>query len=180
MWVLGVGLSWGDLRRRSVALLPFFWNHFLQAAFRLSASPEEEEEEERGKKRNCEIASLRVTLGKVTRHYEPEAAKLDWSCCYFPAPSTIHKNLPIRMADNLLDVGPPTAKRPKLNSPLSGSDGPGKNRTFSFFSFFLSFFFFFFFFYYCNSLIKRMCKLAALCMSVESTQLHSPAQCIYL
>ncbi|CAJ1075040.1 CREB binding protein b isoform X3 [Xyrichtys novacula] len=27
------------------------------------------------------------------------------------------------MADNLLDVGPPTAKRPKLNSPLSGSDG---------------------------------------------------------
>ncbi|XP_070837820.1 CREB binding protein b isoform X5 [Chaetodon trifascialis] len=28
------------------------------------------------------------------------------------------------MADNLLDVGPPTAKRPKLNSPLSGSDGP--------------------------------------------------------
>uniref|UniRef100_A0A3P8WIV3 histone acetyltransferase n=1 Tax=Cynoglossus semilaevis TaxID=244447 RepID=A0A3P8WIV3_CYNSE len=25
------------------------------------------------------------------------------------------------MADNLLDVGPPTAKRPKLNSPLSGS-----------------------------------------------------------
>uniref|UniRef100_A0A3B4B9E6 adenylate cyclase n=1 Tax=Periophthalmus magnuspinnatus TaxID=409849 RepID=A0A3B4B9E6_9GOBI len=31
------------------------------------------------------------------------------------------------MADNLLDVGPPTAKRPKLNSPLSGSDGPGKD-----------------------------------------------------
>lgn len=31
------------------------------------------------------------------------------------------------MADNLLDVvGPPTAKRPKLNSPLSGSDGTGK------------------------------------------------------
>lgn len=28
------------------------------------------------------------------------------------------------MADNLLDVGPPTAKRPKLNSPLSVSDGP--------------------------------------------------------
>ncbi|XP_019752910.1 CREB-binding protein-like [Hippocampus comes] len=28
------------------------------------------------------------------------------------------------MADNLLDVGPPTAKRPKLNSPLSASDGP--------------------------------------------------------
>ncbi|TMS15573.1 CREB-binding protein [Larimichthys crocea] len=28
------------------------------------------------------------------------------------------------MADNLLDAGPPTAKRPKLNSPLSGSDGP--------------------------------------------------------
>uniref|UniRef100_A0A3Q1C5Z0 histone acetyltransferase n=1 Tax=Amphiprion ocellaris TaxID=80972 RepID=A0A3Q1C5Z0_AMPOC len=28
------------------------------------------------------------------------------------------------MADNLLEVGPPTAKRPKLNSPLSGSDGP--------------------------------------------------------
>lgn len=28
MWVLGVGLSWVDLRRRSVALLPFFWNHF--------------------------------------------------------------------------------------------------------------------------------------------------------
>uniref|UniRef100_A0A3Q3D9V5 adenylate cyclase n=1 Tax=Hippocampus comes TaxID=109280 RepID=A0A3Q3D9V5_HIPCM len=30
------------------------------------------------------------------------------------------------MADNLLDVGPPTAKRPKLNSPLSASDGPGE------------------------------------------------------
>uniref|UniRef100_A0A7N8XP71 histone acetyltransferase n=1 Tax=Mastacembelus armatus TaxID=205130 RepID=A0A7N8XP71_9TELE len=28
------------------------------------------------------------------------------------------------MADNLLDLGAPTAKRPKLNSPLSGSDGP--------------------------------------------------------
>ncbi|XP_047215364.1 CREB-binding protein-like [Girardinichthys multiradiatus] len=28
------------------------------------------------------------------------------------------------MADNLLDAGPPTAKRPKINSPLSGSDGP--------------------------------------------------------
>ncbi|XP_037113002.1 CREB binding protein b isoform X1 [Syngnathus acus] len=28
------------------------------------------------------------------------------------------------MADNLLDVGPPTAKRPKLNSSLSASDGP--------------------------------------------------------
>ncbi|KAM6904880.1 CREB binding protein b isoform 2-T2 [Xenentodon cancila] len=28
------------------------------------------------------------------------------------------------MADNLLDAGPPTAKRPKLNSPLSGADGP--------------------------------------------------------
>ncbi|XP_077589809.1 CREB-binding protein-like [Stigmatopora nigra] len=28
------------------------------------------------------------------------------------------------MADNLLDLGPPTAKRPKLNSPLSVSDGP--------------------------------------------------------
>lgn len=35
---------------------------------------------------------------------------------------------PNRMADNLLDAGPPTAKRPKLNSPLSGSDGPGKDR----------------------------------------------------
>lgn len=33
------------------------------------------------------------------------------------------------MADNLLDVGPPTAKRPKLNSPLSGSDGPGERTT---------------------------------------------------
>lgn len=120
------------------------------------------------KKRNCEIAPLRVTLGKVTRHYEPEAAKLDWSCCYFSAPSTIHKNLPIRMADNLLDVGPPTAKRPKLNSPLSGSDGPGKNRTF------------FFCLYKHNSLIKRMCKLATICMSVESAQLHSPAQCMHL
>lgn len=32
------------------------------------------------------------------------------------------------MGDNLLDVvGPPTAKRPKLNSPLSGSDGTGKH-----------------------------------------------------
>lgn len=31
------------------------------------------------------------------------------------------------MADNLLEVGPPTAKRPKLNSPLSVSDGPGKD-----------------------------------------------------
>ncbi|XP_014839101.1 PREDICTED: CREB-binding protein-like isoform X1 [Poecilia mexicana] len=28
------------------------------------------------------------------------------------------------MADNLLDAGPPTAKRPKINSPISGSDGP--------------------------------------------------------
>ncbi|XP_013769098.1 CREB binding protein b [Pundamilia nyererei] len=28
------------------------------------------------------------------------------------------------MADNLMDVGPPTAKRPKINSPPSGSDGP--------------------------------------------------------
>ncbi|XP_024128588.1 CREB binding protein b isoform X2 [Oryzias melastigma] len=28
------------------------------------------------------------------------------------------------MADNLLDAVPPMAKRPKLNSPLSGSDGP--------------------------------------------------------
>lgn len=33
------------------------------------------------------------------------------------------------MADNLLDVvGPPTAKRPKLNSPLSGSDGTGEQQ----------------------------------------------------
>uniref|UniRef100_H2LWC3 adenylate cyclase n=1 Tax=Oryzias latipes TaxID=8090 RepID=H2LWC3_ORYLA len=31
------------------------------------------------------------------------------------------------MADNLLDAVPPMAKRPKLNSPLSGSDGPGKD-----------------------------------------------------
>lgn len=31
------------------------------------------------------------------------------------------------MAENLLDVGPPNSKRPKLNSPaLSASDGPGK------------------------------------------------------
>lgn len=31
------------------------------------------------------------------------------------------------MAENLLDVGPPTSKRPKLNSPaLSASDGQGK------------------------------------------------------
>lgn len=31
------------------------------------------------------------------------------------------------MAENLLDVGPPNPKRPKLNSPaLSASDGPGK------------------------------------------------------
>ncbi|XP_030590923.1 CREB binding protein b isoform X3 [Archocentrus centrarchus] len=28
------------------------------------------------------------------------------------------------MADNLMDVGPPTAKRPKIHSPPSGSDGP--------------------------------------------------------
>lgn len=31
------------------------------------------------------------------------------------------------MAENILDVGPPNPKRPKLNSPaLSASDGPGK------------------------------------------------------
>lgn len=31
------------------------------------------------------------------------------------------------MADNIMDMGPPNAKRPKLNSPaLSSSDGPGK------------------------------------------------------
>uniref|UniRef100_A0A0E9W5T4 Uncharacterized protein n=1 Tax=Anguilla anguilla TaxID=7936 RepID=A0A0E9W5T4_ANGAN len=31
------------------------------------------------------------------------------------------------MAENLLDVGPPNPKRPKLNSPArSASDGPGK------------------------------------------------------
>lgn len=31
------------------------------------------------------------------------------------------------MAENLLDVGPPSSKRPKLNSPaLSASDGQGK------------------------------------------------------
>ena len=36
--------------------------------------------------------------------------------------------LGIRMAENLLDVGPPNAKRPKLNSPaLPASDGPGKD-----------------------------------------------------
>lgn len=34
------------------------------------------------------------------------------------------------MADNLLDMGPPNAKRPKLNSPaLSSSDTPGKMLT---------------------------------------------------
>lgn len=32
------------------------------------------------------------------------------------------------MAENLLDVGPPNPKRPKLNTPaLSASDGPGKS-----------------------------------------------------
>lgn len=31
------------------------------------------------------------------------------------------------MAENLLEMGPPSSKRPKLNSPaLSASDGPGK------------------------------------------------------
>lgn len=31
------------------------------------------------------------------------------------------------MADNIMEMAPPNAKRPKLNSPaLSSSDGPGK------------------------------------------------------
>lgn len=31
------------------------------------------------------------------------------------------------MAENMLEIGPPNSKRPKLNSPaLSSSDGPGK------------------------------------------------------
>uniref|UniRef100_A0A8B9H6I8 Uncharacterized protein n=1 Tax=Astyanax mexicanus TaxID=7994 RepID=A0A8B9H6I8_ASTMX len=37
------------------------------------------------------------------------------------------------MADNVLDSGPPSAKRPKLSSPalsVSASDGNGKNKTF--------------------------------------------------
>lgn len=34
------------------------------------------------------------------------------------------------MAENMLDVGPPSSKRPKLNSPaLSASDGQGKAST---------------------------------------------------
>lgn len=56
----------------------------------------------------------------------------DWFSISGRIISTLHPVSPAtRMADNLLDVGPPNAKRPKLNSPLSGSDGPGKLRAHS-------------------------------------------------
>lgn len=117
MWVLGVGLSWGDLRWRSVALLPFFWKPFTG-----SAAP--------AKKRQ-ERTARSLVYGKLWGKLRDIK---DWTSfpwihlAFFPYSSPIHTILLTRMADNLLDVvGPPTAKRPKLNSPLSGSDGTGKH-----------------------------------------------------
>lgn len=52
MWVLGVGLSWGDLRWRSVALLPIFWNPFSPGG----VSPVCQSKKRRKKLLNCSLA----------------------------------------------------------------------------------------------------------------------------
>lgn len=83
MWVLGVGLSWGDLRWRSVALLPFFWNRFTRGSVSPSLPLQQ-------KKRTTRLL-VYVKLWEKLR-FTKDWTSFPWiHLAFFPYSSPIHK-----------------------------------------------------------------------------------------
>lgn len=99
MWVLGVGLSWGEWWWRRGALLLLFWENPPPSRSTLPTSFK------------SKVTSVLLTKGSFTLHFPPTT---------FGQKQTL-----IAMAENVLDVGPSSAKRAKLTAPAP--DAPGKS-----------------------------------------------------
>lgn len=88
MWVLGVGLSWGDLRWRSVALLPFFWNLFTRG----SVSPSLPLQQKKKKTAKLLVYTLlQWSFRKSCELLRTGRRSLGFILLFFPYSSPIHK-----------------------------------------------------------------------------------------
>lgn len=85
MWVSGAGLSWGDPRWRSVALLPFFWSLFTRGSVPPSLPPQQKKKKEL---LNC---SFTWSFRKSCELLRAGGRSLGFILVFFPYSSPIHK-----------------------------------------------------------------------------------------